>query len=315
MTNIIPNRAKATLLAVLMVVPLAAAALDLTLPPSAQLTHDTASDPASYRLPIDNWADEIGLPVQQIEGRITRQAWRIPGQSATTLQLLAPLRDQVAAAGYDIVHQCAAKICGGFDFRFATDVIQGPDMYVDLADYWFLAAIHRDRPDDAVALLVSRSFAAGYVQIIRAGGTSDARTTQAPAAQPVQVPLSADLGDFAAQIEAAGHIVLPDLQFASGSAGLGDGAIASLDALAAYLTARPNAQIVLVGHTDATGSLGGNTALSRRRAQAAMAYLTARGIPVARLSAEGAGYLSPLTTNATEAGRTANRRIEAVLLP
>jgi OOP family OmpA-OmpF porin len=37
------------------------------------------------------------------------------------------------------------------------------------------------------------------------------------------------------------------------------------------------------------------------------------GIAPERLSAEGVGWLAPRATNATEAGREANRRVEAVV--
>jgi OOP family OmpA-OmpF porin len=113
-----------------------------------------------------------------------------------------------------------------------------------------------------------------------------------------------------------GHAILPGLAFGTGSADLGEGQAASLEELAAFLKANPDARVALVGHTDATGSLEGNTALSRRRAQAAVDYLTGRhGINAARISAEGAGYLAPVASNLTAEGREQNRRVEAVLLP
>ena len=73
---------------------------------------------------------------------------------------------------------------------------------------------------------------------------------------------------------------------------------------------------MLVGHTDAVGSLEANTALSRERAQAAAAYLRDRhGLDPARIESAGAGYLAPVASNLDATGRTENRRIEAVLLP
>lgn len=88
-----------------------------------------------------------------------------------------------------------------------------------------------------------------------------------------------------------------------------------LDALVAYLAANPDRQILLVGHTDAVGSLAGNRALSQRRAAAVAEYLRGAGADAAQIASEGAGYLAPIASNLTEAGRRANRRVEAVLLP
>ena len=42
--------------------------------------------------------------------------------------------------------------------------------------------------------------------------------------------------------------------------------------MAAWLQANPDGTIALVGHTDASGSLAANTALSERRAEACLLY-------------------------------------------
>jgi OOP family OmpA-OmpF porin len=132
------------------------------------------------------------------------------------------------------------------------------------------------------------------------------------AAPALSIP--ADAGDIVAQLETAGHVVLADLDFASGSASLGDGPVQSLDAMVAYLLANPTRQITFVGHTDATGSLAANVALSRRRAEAAQAYIVSRGVPAGQVAADGVGFLAPRATNLTAEGREANRRVEAVLI-
>jgi OOP family OmpA-OmpF porin len=85
--------------------------------------------------------------------------------------------------------------------------------------------------------------------------------------------------------------------------------------LAAYLIANPARQVVLVGHTDAVGSLESNITLSKRRAASVEARLEDEyGVPSAQLSADGVGFLSPLVSNLTEDGRNRNRRVEAVLI-
>ncbi|SNR49246.1 OmpA family protein [Puniceibacterium sediminis] len=313
MTNITHKHAKALRLATLVLLVLSAppaAALDLSLPLGARLTTETATVAGSYRLPTGPWGEE-GLPTVRIEGAVTRQAWRLDGQSATTQQIMARLRDQITEAGYDIVLDCNARICGGFDFRFNTEVLRGPDMYVDLTDFRFLSA--RTPDGDGISLLVSRSAAAGFIQIVRASPVASPPLAVTPSASPV---LNADSGPLSDRLEISGHVVLRDLQFPSGVSDLGDGPIASLDTLAAYLEKNPDARITFVGHTDATGSLSANIALSRRRAMAAVTYLRNRyDIAADRLEAEGVGYLSPLSTNLTEEGRLQNRRIEAVLMP
>ncbi|MFZ5963071.1 OmpA family protein [Thalassococcus sp. BH17M4-6] len=275
---------------------------------------ESTSDAASYRLPIGPWTGEEGIAALRIEGAKTRQAWRVDGQSATTLQILAPLRDQLQAAGYEVIFECSAAACGGFDFRFETEVLPGPAMYVNLSDYRFLSARKPGEATDAVSLLVSRSSAAAFIQIIR---LTDAATTAPVTVTTSQRPvLSQSTEELARRLDSTGHVALLDLEFAIGSFDLGDAAIPSLEQIAEYMAANPDRRIVFVGHTDATGSLEANIALSRRRASAAVRYLIDRhGIAPGRLSADGVGYLSPLSTNLTEEGRALNRRIEAVVLP
>jgi OOP family OmpA-OmpF porin len=70
---------------------------------------------------------------------------------------------------------------------------------------------------------------------------------------------------------------------------------------------------VIVGHSDNQGSLEANIALSKRRAEAVRTALITRGVAAERLEAHGVGYLAPVSTNLTEAGRTLNRRVELVL--
>ncbi|WP_223865940.1 OmpA family protein [Salipiger aestuarii] len=300
MTAIIRRLAKALMIAGLSGGP--AAALDLALPSGARLMRETLTDAGSYAVPLGPWT-ETGIPTRMVEGRISRRSWRIESSDLTTLQILAPVRDGLIAQGYEILFECRTRSCGGFDFRFGTDVIAAPEMYVDLTAFRFLSA--RGPGGDVVSLLASRSGAAGYLQAIQAG------PVDAVLAAP---PAPGALSGVVMQIETAGHVVLPDLDFDSGAAELG-GAVASLDALAGWLTGDAARRILLVGHTDAVGSLAANTALSKRRAGAAVTYLRDKGVAAAQLSAEGAGYLAPRASNLTPEGREQNRRVEAVLLP
>jgi OOP family OmpA-OmpF porin len=305
-----------------------ARAIDLALPGNARETAAASSDPDSYALPLGAYADGE-LPVLVTEGHVTRQAWRIQAQGITTLQLLAPLRDQLAAAGYETLFECDAATCGGFDFRFGIEVFPEPDMHVDLYDFRFLSTRASGGDGHApsyAALLVSRTANAGYVQVVQVtppGGTAPKTTrTAAPAtsAADTPTPTPAAEGDGAAltlvqRLETRGHAVLRDLTFETGSSDLGQGRFASLATLAAFLLADPARRVALVGHTDAVGSLDGNIALSKRRAASVVERLaTLHAVPRAQMTAEGMGYLSPITTNLTAEGREANRRVEVVLL-
>jgi len=64
------------------------------------------------------------------------------------------------------------------------------------------------------------------------------------------------------------------------------------------------------GHTDAKGTATYNEALSRRRADAVVSYLTQRGIDTARLQPQGKGFTELL--NAAEPFSASNRRVSIV---
>jgi outer membrane protein OmpA-like peptidoglycan-associated protein len=77
------------------------------------------------------------------------------------------------------------------------------------------------------------------------------------------------------------------------------------------LNAHPGIRRVRVeGHTDATGDPGYNRELSQRRAEAVSNWLVEHGIDRSRLQSAGMGESRPIDTNATEAGRHNNRRVE-----
>lgn len=67
------------------------------------------------------------------------------------------------------------------------------------------------------------------------------------------------------------------------------------------------------GHTDATGRLGRNMALSELRAAAVVDFLAARGVPRNRMRAQGFGPLQPLTPANPRAA--VNRRVEVFAVP
>jgi len=76
------------------------------------------------------------------------------------------------------------------------------------------------------------------------------------------------------------------------------------------LQQNPDVKISVEGHTDNQGNAAANQALSEKRAQAVVVWLTTHGIPAASLTAKGFGQAQPVADNATEDGRAKNRRVE-----
>jgi outer membrane protein OmpA-like peptidoglycan-associated protein len=71
----------------------------------------------------------------------------------------------------------------------------------------------------------------------------------------------------------------------------------------------------VTGHTDSTGSAAHNLELSERRAGAVAEYLVAQGNNYRRFQVLGMGKSQPIASNATEAGRAENRRVEIQIAP
>ena len=101
-----------------------------------------------------------------------------------------------------------------------------------------------------------------------------------------------------------------DASFATGSAVLNRNIYPVLERLAQTLQQNPNTTVAIIGHTDSTGSDAINNPLSQNRANAAMHYLVSKGVAGQRISTSGMGASQPVASNATEAGRAQNRRVE-----
>jgi outer membrane protein OmpA-like peptidoglycan-associated protein len=84
--------------------------------------------------------------------------------------------------------------------------------------------------------------------------------------------------------------------------------------LASSLNEYPGTNIEVIGHTDNKGTEAYNRALSEKRAAAVKAFAVAQGVPSNRLVTIGKGFAEPIADNTTDAGRTANRRVEIVIV-
>jgi outer membrane protein OmpA-like peptidoglycan-associated protein len=291
----------------------------LTFPEGAVQGLNEVETVSTYSLPLGPF-QQGKMDTLLAEGQIVRQVWRTPGANPKTLALITPLRAQLEAAGYEIVFECETRDCGGFDFRFQTEVAPEPVMHVDLGDFRFLSARKLDSPeDDVVGILVSRSQDRGFIQVTNVGPSTlvadAAVAVSTKLGDPVADTLLTDeSADLSGALSTKGAAVLDGLAFAMGSSVLGDSTAPSLVELSAYLADDTARKVVLVGHTDASGSLDGNIALSRKRAEAVMRRLIdSYGVNPAQVSAEGVGYLAPRASNATDDGRERNRRVEVVL--
>ncbi|RSY03077.1 OmpA family protein, partial [Sphingomonas koreensis] len=76
-----------------------------------------------------------------------------------------------------------------------------------------------------------------------------------------------------------------------------------------------NAQVMLAGHADRSGSASYNVGLSQRRADSVKAYLTGRGIADGTISTEAFGESRPRVETADGVRELQNRRVEITYGP
>jgi outer membrane protein OmpA-like peptidoglycan-associated protein len=124
--------------------------------------------------------------------------------------------------------------------------------------------------------------------------------------------LAADLEG--ADVERVGEGIL--INFPSGllfdfdSSNLRSASRADLADLASSFGKYEGRELMIVGHTDATGTDSYNMNLSRQRAQATADYLMSQGIPSSRIRVVGRGEEEPVASNDSAEGRQLNRRVE-----
>jgi outer membrane protein OmpA-like peptidoglycan-associated protein len=99
------------------------------------------------------------------------------------------------------------------------------------------------------------------------------------------------------------------------SATIKPGFYSTMDKISGVVNKYGKTQLVIAGYTDDTGTAEHNLDLSRRRAGSVESYLLADSVAPQRLSSIGYGEDRPAMSNATEYGRTLNRRVEITIIP
>lgn len=149
----------------------------------------------------------------------------------------------------------------------------------------------------------------------KAGFAADSETTDLVSGESAEfvldlAPLGTDPGSLAERLGRERKVDLHGIYFDTARATLKPASEATLGQVLGALEAEPGLRLVVAGHTDGDGDEASNLALSRRRAEAVVAWLVAHGVDAGRLSAEGYGESHPVADNASEAGRALNRRVE-----
>ena len=128
----------------------------------------------------------------------------------------------------------------------------------------------------------------------------------------MQQEVTADASSIADELNKSGHMALYGIHFETGKATILPDSESVLGEVAKMLQQNPEIKVSVEGHTDNVGSAASNQALSEKRAQAVVAWLSSHGVAASRLAAKGWGSSKPVEDNNTEDNRAKNRRVELV---
>ena len=252
------------------------------------------------RIQAAPFKDGKATDARRLEGRITRIAYRSnPGPSI--LEVSRNYETQLAKAGFETLLACDTDACGGIPFTEATDNLPIPQMWIDGFNYRYFAGRKVDGGRETFAsVLVSENNGNVFAQLVVAElGAMQNKMVDAAA-------MSKGLGE-------KGHIALYGIYFDTDKAVIKPESQPTLEQIARLLSGQPQLNVFIVGHTDNQGAYEYNLDLSRRRAEAVAAELAKTyRIAAARLRTAGVGFLSPVGSNANDAGRALNRRVELV---
>jgi outer membrane protein OmpA-like peptidoglycan-associated protein len=141
----------------------------------------------------------------------------------------------------------------------------------------------------------------------------------APPPAPAATPAPAAAAEPAPAVPAESHVTMKDgklsipgnIVFETGQAIIRPESEPTLQELKLFMDKNPSyTRIRIEGHTDNVGKSEDNLQLSEARALAVVQWLADHGIPRERCLAVGFGDRKPIADNASEAGRSQNRRTE-----
>lgn len=124
--------------------------------------------------------------------------------------------------------------------------------------------------------------------------------------------VTSDASALGEEINKSGHVAVYGIHFDTGKAAILPDSEQVLGEIVKLLQQNADLKLRVEGHTDNQGNGAANQALSERRAQAVVTWLTGHGVAAARLSAKGMGQGKPVADNSSDDGRAKNRRVELV---
>jgi OmpA-OmpF porin, OOP family len=285
---------------------------------------DTPYDEVTLTTGPIEWIQKKATPKSAVRlaGRITRLGYMAP-PGRSTLEIMANLRAGLARRGWKPTFECVGADqrttpdrCGAVfvltldrlfeNMRSDTHSVRVNGSVLETMRYAIGTATYAGK-SLTIAVLVaasSRDRDPGKVFVYLVEPRS-LDTNQ------VDFSLTADM--MLESIKSDGRVAVYGVLFDSDKAAIKPDSAPALAEIAKALKASPQLKVYVVGHTDNSGTLERNLALSQERANSVVqALVSQHGISQNRLAAKGVAQFAPVATNETDAGRAQNRRVEIV---
>lgn len=263
---------------------------------------------------------------ERVEGALTRIIYLVP-EGRTSLEIFRNYEKMIADAGFTQTFELASGTIAKGDYFFdpfyfqaendARRAHEGEPFRSSRNAYYVTEQATKDGQDITVAVLaveasydkweepgVKTPYAIKPNQVLVA---VDVVTSKSVAMNMVEVK-AADMADALAT---KGSVDLYGIYFDVDKTDIKPESGKTLDEVASLLKIDRSLKLEISGHTDNTGTADHNLKLSEGRAQAVVDALVKKyGVDAARLSAKGYGDTKPVASNAEDAGKAKNRRVE-----
>ena len=211
-----------------------------------------------------------------------------------------PNKFQDVEGAYEKVdYMCPAGVSGIQTFRNAENALKAKGYQIVYTDNY-----------SNVRFTLTAKQGAQWVKVYSDGNQYQVTAVKQQELEQKMVAATAD--GWADQIRQTGHASVYGINFDTGKATIRPDSAGVLNEVLLLLQKEPEWYMMVAGHTDNVGSDAINIQLSRQRAEAVAAWLTAKGIDRSRLVAAGFGSKKPLGENDSEEGRAKNRRVDLV---